>query len=87
MPGDRSPDDEPLRFTRTQGEYLTFIHHYTKLNGVSPAHMDIQRYFSVTPPTVNSMIKRLHGLGLIERTPGKARSLRVLVARSDLPEL
>jgi repressor LexA len=74
-------------FTRTQGQYLAFIHCYTKVNGRPPAEADIQRYFRVTPPTVHNMIVRLHELGLIDRQPGTPRSLRVLLPISEIPDL
>ena len=75
------------RFTPKQGQYLAFIYYYTKLNGQPPAHMDFLRYFRATPPTVNDMLKRLDRLGLIERVPGKARSMRLLVSRDEIPDL
>jgi len=74
-------------FTPKQGQYLAFIHNYTKINGQPPAERDMQRYFRTTPPSVHDMILRLEQKGLIERTPGKARSLRVLIAPEDLPSL
>ena len=73
-------------FTPKQGQYLAFIYYFTKLNGVPPAHADLQRHFGTTPPTVQNMVVRLHELGLIDRQPGVARSLKVLVPVSDLPE-
>jgi len=36
-----------------QGQYLAFIHAYTKIHGVAPAEADMQRYFRVTPPSVH----------------------------------
>jgi hypothetical protein len=39
------------RFTAKQGQYLAFIHYYTKVNDCPPAEADMQRYFRVTPPT------------------------------------
>ena len=74
-------------YTYKQGQYLAFIHYYTKINGIPPAHADIQRYFGVTPPTVNSMLKRLEEQGFISRVPRRPRSIRVLIDQSDLPEL
>jgi repressor LexA len=74
-------------FTDKQGQYLAFIHLYTKLNRRPPAEADIQRYFRVTPPTVHSMIVGLEQRGLIRRQPGVARTLEVLVPPAQLPEL
>ncbi len=74
-------------FTDKQGQYLAFIHLYTKLNRRPPAEADIQQYFRVTPPTVHSMIVGLEQRGLIRRQPGVARTLEVLVPPAQLPEL
>lgn len=74
-------------FTDTQGQYLAFIHLYTKLNRCPPAEADIQRYFGVTPPTVHSMVLTLEKHGLLRRQPGRARTLEVLVPPAQLPEL
>ena len=74
-------------FTDKQGQYLAFIHLYTKLNRRPPAEADIQQYFHVTPPTVHSMIVGLEQRGLIRRQPGVARTLEVLVPPAQLPEL
>ncbi len=49
--------------------------------------MDMQRFFGVTPPTVHGMVLMLAQNGLVERVPGKARSLRVLVSPEALPQL
>ena len=75
------------RYTERQGQYLTFIHYYTKLHGRAPAEGDLQRHFKVTPPAVHQMVLTLERRGLIERVPGQARSIRILLAREELPEL
>jgi len=75
------------RFTEKQGEYLTFIYAYTRVNGQPPAEADMQRYFAVTPPTVHQMVLTLERGGFIRRTPGKPRSIEVLVPRELLPPL
>ncbi len=85
-------DPEPAlasapRFTSKQGQYLFFIYYYTKIHGVAPAEADVQKFFKVTPPAVHGMIMSLERRGLIERTPGKARSIRLRVPRTSLPDL
>ncbi len=75
------------RFTEKQGQYLAFIHNYIKVNGRSPAEADMQRYFSVTPPTVHQMVVKLEALSLIKRQPGVARSIKLLVDPTDIPRL
>ena len=75
------------RFTDKQGQYLAFIYTYTLLNRQPPAEADFQRFFCVTPPTVHQMIVQLERLGLIRRTPRKARSIELLVPVDQLPAL
>lgn len=75
------------RYTPLQGQYLAFIYYYTKIHGQPPAEADIQRYFKVSPPSVHQMILTLEKNQLIERVPGKARSIRLLLSREELPDL
>jgi len=74
-------------FTHLQGQYLAFLDAYTKINGRPPAEADFQRHFKVTPPTVHQMILTLDRLGLITRSPGQARSIRLNVRAEELPRL
>ena len=74
-------------FTAKQGQYLAFIHNYTKIHGQAPAETDLERYFQVSPPSIHEMIKTLERNGLIERTPRQARSIRLLVRPEHLPRL
>jgi DNA-binding MarR family transcriptional regulator len=41
----------------------------------------------VTPPSVHQMILTLERRGLIERVPGQPRTIQVLLALDELPEL
>ena len=81
------PGVERPSFTSLQGQYLAFIRTYTLLHRQPPAERDMQLFFRVTPPSVHGMILTLERRGLLERTPGKARSLRVLVPSANLPAL
>lgn len=74
-------------FTAKQGQYLAYIASYTKIHRRAPSESDIQLYFRVSAPAVHDMIKTLERNGLIEKTPGQARSIRVLVAPEDIPRL
>ena len=47
----------------------------------------MQRYFKVSPPSVHQMVLTLEKRGLIERVPGQARAIRVLLPREELPDL
>ena len=75
------------QFSDLQGQYLAFTYAYTKVNGRPPAVADFQRYFEVSGASAQSMITRLSEKGLLAKTPGKARSLTVLVAPDQLPVL
>jgi DNA-binding MarR family transcriptional regulator len=74
-------------FTPTHGQYLAYIHLYTRLHRRPPAEADIQQYFCVTPPSVRQMVLTLERAGFIRRKPGVARSIEVLVDPKLLPEL
>ncbi|MBW2076782.1 MAG: MarR family transcriptional regulator [Deltaproteobacteria bacterium] len=74
-------------YTSRQGQYLAFIYYYTKIHGYPPAEADIQMYFKVSPPSVHQMVLTLEKKGLIEKIPGQARSIRLLVPREQLPDL
>lgn len=74
-------------FTEKQGQYLAFIHSYLIMYGRAPAEADLQRFFRATPPTIHQMIVRLAEKGLISRTPGQARSIKLLVEPDEIPTL
>jgi hypothetical protein len=85
--GKPRPDAGGAPFTKLQGQYLAYIHTYTLLHRQPPAERDMQLFFQVTPPAVHSMVITLERVGLLARTPGKARSLRVLLPSASLPAL
>ena len=74
-------------FTKKQGQYLAFIHLYTKINGRPPAEAEMQRYFVVSPPSVHSMIVELEKKMLISREVGRARTVKVIIKPELLPML
>ncbi|MFN0171713.1 MAG: LexA family protein [Bryobacteraceae bacterium] len=74
-------------FTAKQGQYLAFIHNYTKIHRYPPAESDLQYYFRVSAPAIHDMIKTLERNGLIEKEPGRARSIRLIVRPEHLPRL
>ena len=81
------PGHAPLHFTPKQGQYLAFIHAYMLVLGRPPAEADLRRHFRVTPPSVHQMLVTLERAGFIQRQPGVARSIRLLVDPSTLPPL
>jgi hypothetical protein len=87
---DLAPKPDPSTapsFTEKQGQYLAFIYNYTKIHRRAPAESDLERNFQVSPPAIHDMIKTLERNGLIQRTPGRARSIRLLVRPENLPRL
>jgi len=74
-------------FTSKQGQYLAFIHLYTRLHRRPPAETDMQQYFRVSPPSVHQMVLTLERRGFIRRQPRTARSIELLVDPKLLPEL
>jgi Mn-dependent DtxR family transcriptional regulator len=74
-------------FTAKQGQYLAFMYNHTKIRHRAPAESDMERYFQVSPPAIHEMVKTLERNGLVERTPGQARSIRLLVQPEHLPRL
>ena len=82
----RTPDDK-REYTPRQGQFLAFIYYYAKLNGCPPAEKDMAHFFKITPPSAHQMVLTLQKRGLIERVPGQARSIRLLLDREKLPDL
>jgi repressor LexA len=74
-------------FTPKQGQYLAFIHLYTRLHRRPPAETDMQQYFRVSPPSVHQMVLTLERAGFIRRQPRTARSIELLIDPAQLPEL
>lgn len=86
LPDGSSSSDGP---TRKQGQFLAFIREYMMRNrfGQAPSHMDLQRFFNLTPPSVNSMLIRLEERGFIRRVPGKARAIEIIIDAELIPPL
>jgi repressor LexA len=74
-------------YTHKQGQYLAFIYYYTRIHGRAPAEAEMQQYFRVSPPSVHQMVLTLEAHGFIERRPGQARSIRLLIPSEELPDL
>lgn len=47
----------------------------------------MQRFFQVTPPSVHQMVLTLERRGFIQRIPGQARSITLIVPPESLPPL
>ncbi len=73
--------------TERQGQFLAYMHQYSLVNGCAPAEADMQRFFKITPPSVHSMVLTLERRGFIQRVPGQARSIILIVPPESLPPL
>ena len=74
-------------FTAKQGQYLAYIHLYTRLHRRPPAETNMQEYFRVSPPSVHQMVLTLERGGFIRRQPRTPRSIELLVDPNQLPDL
>ena len=75
--------------TRQQGQFLAFIREYMMRNhaGVAPTHANLQRFFNLTAPSVNSMLIRLEQRGFIRRIPLQARAIELTINPDWIPPL
>jgi repressor LexA len=86
---ERSAHPIPGGPTQRQGQFLAYIREYMLRNhlGFAPTHAELQRFFNLTPPSVNSMLKRLDQRGYIRRTSGKARAIELTIDPELIPIL
>jgi repressor LexA len=77
------------RPTSRQGQFLAYINEYMTRNatGLAPTHAVLQRFFRLTPPSVNSMLIRLEQRGFIRRIPGVARGIELIIDPKLIPPL
>lgn len=47
----------------------------------------MQKYFKTSPPSVHNMIVQLEKKGFIKKRPYHPRSISLLLAKNELPEL
>jgi repressor LexA len=75
--------------TPRQAQFLAYISEYMRQSpgGVAPTHAALQRFFGLTPPSVNSMLIRLEQRGFIRRTPGVARAIDLVIDSALIPPL
>lgn len=73
--------------TERQGQFLAYIFQYRLINDCAPAEADMQRFFNITAPSVHSMVLTLERRGFIQRIPGQARSITLLLPAESLPRL
>ncbi len=73
--------------TTRQGQYLAYIHQYSRVHALPPSENEIALRFGVSGPSAHGMVLALEEAGFLGRTPGAPRSLRVLVPPEALPAL
>ena len=74
-------------YTARQGQFLAYIHAYTVIHRQAPSESEMADFFGVSPPSAHQMVVTLERRGLIARTPGQARTVRVLLPGTALPDL
>ncbi len=74
-------------FTVKQGQYLAYIHLYTRLHRRPPAETDMQEYFRVSPPSVHRMVLTLERAGFIRRQPRTPAASNYSLIPTKLPDL
>lgn len=57
---------------------LDFLQRYIELHGPVPTERETERHLQLSPPTIHGAILALEKKGLLARTPGVARSIRLL---------
>lgn len=73
--------------TARQGQFLSYIYHYSIVNNCAPAEANMQRFFQITPPSVHLMMLTLERRGFIRRVPGRAHSITLIIPFESVPPL
>lgn len=55
-------------YTLRQGQFLAYIHTYTRLHRQPPSESEMAYFFGVSPPSVHQMVVTLERRGLLQRT-------------------
>ena len=71
--------------TARQRQFLAYIQQYSLVNGCARAEADMQRFFQITSPSVNSIT--LEQCGFILRVLGQARRITLIVQPESRPLL
>ncbi len=75
------------RLTRQRGQLLAYVYWYTKVHRIPPSENEVAEFLGVRGPSAHRMIVQLAKAGLLGRTPGQPRTLRVLLPREKIPDL
>ncbi len=63
--------------TDRQAKIVAYIRDYADVHRIQPTIREIAAWVGVAPPNAWKHVKRLEALGVLSRTPGSARSIRV----------
>ncbi|KKN79773.1 hypothetical protein LCGC14_0336280 [marine sediment metagenome] len=63
--------------TDRQSEIVAYVRQFAEVHGKQPTVREIAAWVGVAPPNAWKHVKRLEALGMLSRTPGVARSIRV----------
>jgi hypothetical protein len=59
---------------------------YMQRYGIAPSELEISQAMCITTASVNRMMKSLEKLGFISKSPGVARSIRILLPEESIPK-
>ncbi len=82
-----SRDGMTARLTRQRGQLLAYVYWYTKVHRIPPSENEVAEFLGVRGPSAHRMIVQLAEAGMLSRTPGQPRTLRVLLPREEIPDL
>jgi len=69
---------EKSSLTKIQQEYVNFVEKFWLKKGCGPTEQEIANHFLVTAVSAHTMIAKLCSIGVLIKTPGVARSVRLL---------
>lgn len=75
------------RLTRKQGQLVAYVYYYTKVHRIPPSENEIAAFLGVYGPSVHQMILRLAERGCLSRIPSQPRTIKILLPKTEVPEL
>jgi hypothetical protein len=76
-----------VRITRAQGQLVAYVYWYTKVHRVPPAENEIADFLGIRGPSAHQLILRLEAKAILSRQPGEPRTIKILLAREEVPDL
>ncbi len=75
------------RPTPKQGQVLAYVYYFTKVHRVPPSENEIAAFLEIRGPSAHRKIVQLEERGFLSRIPGQPRTIKVLLPKSEIPEL